>query len=313
MRDFLHKLVISVLAVIFMAAFSTLFPQPGLLGYITLLFVVLLLYYLGLPALLKFIRYISAIKKKTFAKIGILNGNIDSPVREYKCQHSNTDVTAGMWFTELRQEFGSRNVKMITTSQISGNLSIIVNPFGDIFPEEDLKLHTTFYKICNFIEEGGFFLCTGGAFWAHHNTKVSEKEEGVFLRTQEGVQSLKDSFLYKEFGVVVTGDEFNDRKIVVQEPLEIEAYQKQEDKAYIGSLIDANPKIKRFRALTIESSNYIPLLREQQDRSFPLVAVQYGKGYLLHAGMRLTGTRTTEFDILIKAMKDIVKNKFSKF
>jgi Ca2+/Na+ antiporter len=314
MRDFLNKLVISVLVVIFMAAFSLLFPQPKFLHFVALLFVVLLFYYLGLPALSKFVSYLRAKKKKRFPKLGVLNGNIDSPVREYKCQHGNTDVTAGMWFTELRREFGSKKVEMITTSQISGAFSIIVNPFGDIFPEEDLKLHTTFYRICRFIEEGGFFLCTGGAFWAHQNTKVSEKEEWVFVRSQEGVQSLKDSFLYKEFGIVVTGEVINSNgKFVVKEPLEIQVYQKKEDEAYIGPLIEANAKIRRFRALMPESSNYIPLLREKDDKSFPLAAVQYGKGYLLHAGMRLTGTKIMEFDILIKAMKDIVKNKFSNF
>jgi len=313
MRDFLHKLVISVLVVIFMAAFSVLFPQPKFLHFIALLFVVLLFYYLGLPGLSKFVSCLRTKKKKKFPKLGVLNGNIDSPVGEYKCQRGNTDVTAAMWFTELRREFGPRKVKMITTSQISSAFSIIVNPFGDIFPEEDLKLHTTFYRICRFIEEGGFFLCTGGAFWAHQNTKVSEKEEWVFLSSQEGVQSLKDSFLYKEFGIVVTGDAFSDGKIQVQEPLEIQTYQKQEDEVYIGPLTEADARIRRFRALTPESSNYIPLVREKDDRSFPLAAVQYGKGYLLRAGMRLIGTKTTEFDIMIKAMKDIVKNKFSKF
>ena len=313
MRDFLHKFVISVVVVIFMAAFSVLFPQPKFLHFIALLFVVLLIYYLGLPALSKFVRYCRAKKKKRFPKLGVLNGNIDSPIREYKCQHTSTDVTAGMWFTELRREFGPKKVEMITTSQISDAFSIIVNPFGDIFPEEDLKLHTTFYRICKFIEEGGFFLCTGGAFWAHQNTKVSEKAEWVFLSLQDKVQPLKVGFLYKEFGIVVTGDIFADRKMVVQEPLETQAYQKEEDEARIGPLIETNTGIKRFRALTPESSNYIPLLREKEDRSFPLAAVPYGEGYLLHAGMLLTGIKTIEYNILIKAMKGIVKNRFSKF
>lgn len=313
MKDFLHKLVISVLVVIFMAAFSLFFPQPKLLHFIALLFVVLLFYYLGLPALSKVVKYLKAKKKKRFPKIGVLNGNIESPIREYKCQHGHADVTAGMWFTELKRELGTKRIEMITTSKINDSFSTIINPFGDVFPEEDPKLHTTFYKICKFIEDGGFFFCTGGAFWAHQNTKVSEAPEWVFVKTQEGVQSLKDSFLYKEFGIVVTGDVFGDKKIVVQEPLEIEVYQKDEDKGYIGTLIEGDTKIKRFRALTPESSNYIPLLREKQDSSFPLAAVQYGKGYLMHAGMRLTGVKAIEFNILIKAIKDITNNKFTKF
>ena len=313
MKDFIHKLVISVLVVIFMAAFSLFFPQPKLLHFIALLFVVLLFYYLGLPALSKVVKYLKSKKKKRFPKVGVLNGNIESPIREYKCQHGHTDVTAGMWFTELKRELGTKRIEMITTSKINDSFSIIVNPFGDVFPEEDLKLHTTFYKICKFIEDGGFFLCTGGAFWANQNTKVSEVPEPVFVKVQEGVQSLKDSFLYKEFGIVVTGEVFSAGKIVVQEPLEIEVYQKEEDKGYIGILIEGDAKIKRFRALKPESSNYIPLLREKQDSSFPFAAVQYGKGYLMHAGMRLTGVKAIEFNILIKAIKDIINNKFNKF
>ena len=313
MKDFLKKLIISVLVVIFMVAFSLLIPQPKLLHFVALLFVVLLVYYLGLPALSKAARYLKAKARKKYPKIGVLNGNIEGPVREYKCQHRSTEVTAGMWFATLKRELGTKRIEMITTSEINNSFSIIVSPFGDVFPEEDLKLHATFYKICKFIANGGLFLCTGCAFWAHQNTKVSEAPEWVFVKTQEGIQSLRDSFLYKEFGIVVTGDVFADKKPAVREPLKIEAYQKDEDVGYIGTLVEGDTRIKRFRALTPESSNYIPLLREKEDASFPLAAVRYGKGYLVHAGMLLTGVKTIEFNILIKAVRDIINNEFAKF
>lgn len=182
-----------------MAAFSTWFPHPTVIHFISLLFAVLLLYYLGLPASLKIIKLFQKRRRKTNPRIGILNGNIESPVREYKCQHGFTDVTAAMWFTTLKRELKKAKLEMTTTSMISDRFSIIINPFGDIFPEEDQKLHTTFYRICEFIKNGGFFVCTGGAFWAHQNTKISENHEWVFIRIQQtGMQSLKDSFLYKD-------------------------------------------------------------------------------------------------------------------
>ena len=187
----------------------------------------------------------------------------------------------------------------------------LLEPIGS---EEDQKLHTTFYKICKFVEDGGFFVCTNGAFWAHQNTKISQEPEWVFVKTKEGIQLLKDSFLYKEFGIEMTGEVFTDRGVIIEkEPLEIEVYQKEEDKIHIGSLIESDTKIKRFRALKPESSNYLPLLREKGDRSFPLVAVQYGKGYLLHAGMRLTDIDSIEFEIIVKAIKEIVNKKLGIF
>jgi hypothetical protein len=313
MKDFFKKLITSVVVVIFMAIFSILVPQPKLLHFVALLFVVLLAYYLGLPALSKIATYLKVKARKKYPKIGVLNGNIESPVREYKCQHSGTDVTADMWFATLKRELGIKRIEMITTSKINDSFSIIVSPFGDAFPEEDLKLHSTFYKICDFIANGGLFLCTGCAFWAHQNTKVSEAPEWVFVKTQEGIQSLRDSFLYKEFGVVVTGDVLADKNSPLTEPVEIEAYQKDEDVGYIGTLVEGDTRIRRFRALTSESSNYIPLLREKEDASFPLAVVRYGKGYLVHAGMFLTGVKTIEFNILIKAVRDIISNEFARF
>lgn len=110
-----------------------------------------------------------------------------------------------------------------------------------------------------------------------------------------------------------TGDVWKDEKIEIQEPLEVKAYQKEEDKSYIGTLVEINTSIRRFRAATPQSSNYIALLREQEDNSFPLVVVPYGGGYLLYAGMYLAGNDSIEFAIIIKAIKDVIDNEFRKF
>jgi hypothetical protein len=44
------------------------------------------------------------------------------------------------------------------------------------------------------------------------------------------------SFLYKEFGIVVTSNVFGEKKIVEQEPLEIEVYQNDEDKKGVNGV-----------------------------------------------------------------------------
>jgi len=309
MKDFFRKLIVSLVVVIFMATFATIFPKPTIYHYISLLFLIVLIYYFILPLSKIIFRKLSRKFRKFYPKIGILDGSIFSPLREYKCQRSWTNVTASMWFSELIRTLKNKRLKiiqLITVSNINDSFSIIINPFGDNFPEEDIKLHRTFYRICEFIKNGGLFVCTGESFWAHQNTITSETAEWVFIRTEEGMQSLKDSFFYKEFGVETTGDVPGQ----TQEPLQVEVYQKDEDLSTFGEIINGNISVGRFRAITSRSSDYIPIVRELNDKSFPLALVRYGKGFLIHAGMFLTSAQSPKFRLLLKTIETFVNNKF---
>ena len=194
---------------------------------------------------------------------------------------------------------------MIPALDISNKFSIIINPFGENFPEQDTKLHKTFYKICEYIKNGGFYICTAGAFWSHQNTITSETSDWALKSLEDGGQSLKHSFLFFDFGVVTTGGS--------DEPTDVVCYQKEKDKKYFGELLKEDTKILRYRALTNESSDYIPLVRENDDKSFPVAIVRYGKGYLVHAGGALNSVESTEFRILIQVIKSLVINKFRNF
>lgn len=295
-----------------MATYSNIFPEPTIFHHILLLLVILLFYYLIIPAFVKVSHVLSRQIQKVYPRIGVLDGSIATPVREYKCERVWTNVTPSMWLSELRKSLKDKRLKqlrMISTSEINSSFTIIINPFGDNFPEEDTKLHTTFYRICEYIKKGGIFVCTGGSFFLHQNPKISDKPEGVIIKIHEGLQFLKDSFLYLEFGVQTTGDEFLNGRRVSEEPLEVEIYQKEEDKTYAGGVLQENARIKRFRALTSKSSNYIPLIREKGNKSFPVVAVRYGDGYLIHAGMHLASVGGTEFQVLIQIISHLIVNK----
>lgn len=308
MKNFFKTLIVSLIVVIFMAIFTALYPKPTVYHYTSLLFLIILLYYLFLLFSKSFYKKILRKFKNICPKIGILNGNIYSPLREYKCKRSWTEVTASMWYAELVKDLKEKKLKriiLIPTSKINDSFSIIINPFGDNFPEEDLKLHKTFYRICEFVKSGGLFVCTGGSFWAHQNTISSDSEEWVFIKTQDGMQSLKDSFFYKEFGVETTGNVPGK----AQEPLPVDIYQKDEDVSSFGELINNN-KVNRFRAITSGTSDYIPIIRELNDKSFPLALVRYGDGFLIHAGMSLTSAQSTEFQLILKTIKMIIKKKF---
>lgn len=300
-----------------MAIFNSIFKSPTLYHYASLLLLLLLIYYLLIPIYIKIKGFISKKIKKIFPKIGILSGNIVGPVREYKCQRAHTKITSTIWFSKLDESLKSiklKRLRMIPTSEIDDSFSIIINPFGDIFPEENLKLHTTFYKICDYIKNGGIFVCTGGAFWLHQNTQTSASAEWVIVKTKDDKQSLIDSLLFQEFGIIPTGDGFDQSgNLIFQEPHEVEIYQNEKDKKIVGDLTTITKKIKRFRATTPSSSDYIPLLRQKDNESLPFIARRYGEGYLLHAGIFIDSDSSVEFKLLLEAIKYIVKNKFNNF
>lgn len=308
MKEFFQKLFISVLVVLFMGGFIKFFPNPSIWHYFSLLLFLLILYYLILPFCQKIWSYLKSQCKKIFPKIGVLNGSIVSPLREHKCEKGWTNVTPSMWHLALKEKL-NKKIELISASEINNSFSMIINPFGDIFPEQDTKLHKTFYSICEFIKNGGFYVATGGAFFAHQNTVHSFQHQWVFIKTANGIQSLKDSFLFLEFGVETTGDELNNDKSVSKEPAEVEVYQQLNDKNYTGEII-LPQKIKRFRAATTKTSDYIPFVREKNNKSFPVVAVRYGKGYLIHAGIFLESETSEEFKLLVSIITNLIKNKF---
>jgi hypothetical protein len=307
MKDFIQKLVISIIIVFFNLGFNYFFPTPSIWHYFSVLLIILLCYYLFYSLWKKYFPDIRGKYIKYFPKIGVLNGSIKGPLREYKCERACTNVTPSMWFLALRKNIN--RIHYISTSHINNSYTMIINPFGDNFPEEDTKLHTTFYSICDYVNNGGIFVITGGAFFSHQNTFHSSNHEWVIIKTHEGVQSLNDSLLFQEFGIQTTGDSLVNGNIVATEPLKIEIYQKPNDQFFAGKL-DLPKEIKRFRAATSKTSNYIPFITEKNGKSFPVILVRYGKGYIIHAGIFLESETSDEFKLIITIIDNLIKSKF---
>ncbi len=302
MKEFLRNLLISFFVALFFLIFSQTIPNPTLYHYYSLLLGLLIFCYV-LSGIAKSYNWIVRKSRKVFPKVGIFNGHINTAVREYKCKHPWTNITPEMWERELKNtvKLWRLRIKMISISEMNDSFYIIVNPFGDNFPEESTKLHSSFYRICNYIARGGIFVVTGGAFFHHQNTLNSEKCEAVIVRTVDGGQSLKDTLFYQEFGVMTTGDTDEGA-----EPTETEVFQEEHDKMLFGNVLGGIKRIKRFRATCRESSNFIPIIREEDNGSFPMAYIRYGCGYLLHGGMHLEKENSSEFKLMINAIKNLV-------
>ncbi len=304
MKEFIMKSILALIGSFCIFLFNKYAKTQNIVSYITFFLFLIFLYYLNEY----FYALFSFIKNKTrwiFPKIGILNGNIKTVVGEYKCQNICSNITPLMWENALRMNLKKcrYRIKMITTNEINDSYYCIINPFGDNYPEEDIKLHKTFYQICKYIDNGGIFVISGGAFFHHQNVINSPTPEQAILRSVNGLQSLQDSLLYLEFGILTTGG---------NEPIKINTTQNEIDKSNFGILIDKNMSLNRFRAVMNKSSNYTPIIREIKDQSFPICLVKYGNGYLIHGGVYLDSETSNEFKIFIDSIKYIFEKRIIK-
>jgi len=256
-------------------------------------------------------------------KIGILNGQIDSN-RNYGCKFSWAGVRPLQWksglITRLKKSghpliklilfcTPSFLVKEIKAMEIDDSFFLIINPFGDNYPEEDTELHVTFFKIRRFIENGGIFVVTGGAFYFQQDTSKTPEPEQTMIRqyiTERGSrQYLKDTLLCIKFGINTTGDgpeEDTPRKF----------YQTETERTRLGDLtyILTNKQFRRFRALTINSScNFLPIVREIDHDYYPVALVKNGNGFLAHFGMHIVTDETPEFDLAAEVILRLIKHR----
>lgn len=307
----INHLLNAFIGILLILVFNYFFLKPTLVHYIVALIILFSIKWLfsRLPNPKHFFQ---KFLRKRIIKIGILNGSVLNPNNEYRCEKAWTEVTPGIWNSELKRslkEIKFKKILLISTSQINDSFTIIINPFGEVYPEKDPKIHATFYDIRDYILNGGFFVCTGLPFFHHHNTINSTKAEWAIKRIVNNVQSLTESLFFYTFGAVTTGNVYINGRPVEEEPIEVEIYQRPEDQNYTGQ-IKTPAKVKRFRALTSATSDYIPFIRQKDDKSFPVAAIPYGQGFIIHAGMHLYSDQSDEFKTLVVIIKHLLITKF---
>jgi hypothetical protein len=272
MKDILKKLRDSTFATFFYIVLSLFGFHNTWFEYLMVFCIVVVT--LQLLTLLKPVwEFIGDVKRKCLVKVAVLDGSIYSPVREYKCVRSWIGVTPEMWRQALKPLFPffwkswNREFHEIPVTLIDDSWTIIINPFGDNFPEKNIRLHETFYRICDYIASGGIFVVTGGAFWAHQNPIDSPKEEWFMTHLIDGKQSLEKSPLFFDFGVIYTGEIFDSNgNPVFKEPSLVDVEQSKEDVDRFGDILQGVLRLNRFRATSKDTSNYLPVIRQKNDQ-----------------------------------------------
>ena len=257
--------------------------------------------------------------------VGILNGFVeDLDGLEKPCSvYPFVEFRIDDWekrFSQITDVDGKNkyNVQGISVSEVSNEVAIIINPFGEAYPEKDVKKRFAFNLLKDYVADGGLLVNTGGFpfFYAWDvsegrqqpivdvTTLVPERigitDGKVVIDRFKTLLNFAGSLFWREFDALTTGDtqEFSGIN-------ELKVYQTKEDKKIAGDLINVGGrnKINEFRALRKETKGLIPLLRASRPdfgEVYPIAAVQHGWGYLIVGGMH---TKTNvEFEKLVVAL-----------
>lgn len=243
-------------------------------------------------------------------KTGALNGFSVNPYKEKECQPQLSFKDPRIWDKLLgdlkKDKIPKYDVTSILSSEISEEFALVINPYGEAYPESDVGSKDTYEQIKIFIENGGVFINTAGfAFfysWDHSKGERKPISEERYLLVQESAGkiqiipeliSFQGTLLYRDFGVSVTSDLPNHSGAH-----EVKPFQTADDIAKFGDL--ASPSLKEFRAVRSDNSTSkaIPILRAKCDifgEIYLISAIKFGRGYLLLGGFTMETEEEAKF------------------
>jgi len=257
-------------------------------------------------------------------KIGILSGYVQAR-KEKPCSyypHSNYRKSV-QWMLDLKDVkndngFNLFQVSLTPISNLSnGAFSIIINPFGEAYPELSSAEGVGLKTILSYIQDGGIFVNSGGQPFVYswdvntggHNlvtnfipisSYVESNYDGAMpvLSRNESLAIPQEALVLKIYFDIETEWDHPEKEIVGPIEVEIE---------FDEILGNDKPKTraKVYRPIRQLSDNVRPLVHCHESlwggRVYPVAAIKFGRGFLIYTGMNLDEER--EYKILL----DIVK------
>jgi hypothetical protein len=275
-------------------------------------------------------------------KIGVLSGYVSRRGEKPCTYYPHSEYRkAVQWMLDLqstknqtRRSNGSSlfHASMTSISDISnGGFSVIINPFGEAYPELGNGEGVGFKTISSYIRDGGIFVNSAGQSFAYSwdvNTGKSQllvnfipapsnviqtnyNTQGIpVLQIKESFQVPSESLLLKrQFGLETEWDH-PEKNIVGPKEADIE---------FDKILGQDKPRTKAmvYRPVRKLSKSVIPLahclnwnLDNNNNKNgdiatdiiyYPVVAIKFGRGFLVHTGLSLDKER--EYKILMEIVR----------
>jgi hypothetical protein len=255
-------------------------------------------------------------------KIGILSGYVHAR-KEKPCSyypHSNYR-NAVQWMLDLKDVKDDTGCNLFQVSQTSisnlnSGFSVIINPFGEAYPELGSAEGVGLRTILSYIQDGGIFVNSGGQPFVYswdvntgsHNLVInfipmssyleSNYDETIpVLSRNESLAIPQEALILKRYFDVETAWDHPEREIVG--PIEVEI----EFDKILGN-DKPKTKAKVYRPVRQLSDNFLPLLHVSESlwgRVYPVAAIKFGRGFLVHTGINLDHER--EYKLLLDIIR----------
>ena len=245
----------------------------------------------------------SARRRRRFRKprVLVLDGRLDrqgvaGAQAAYTTQHPDD------WVQALRMPNPKWTIELgPVLDMTTGRPDIVLNPFGEVYPEEDLSLHTTLTEIRDYVSGGGVYVNVAGyPFWWQYNPITRVKaQSGRWEQQPPNLMVLKP--LLADTLLAISS-------VLPGKPQVVASKQEQVDRDRFGEIAGAGGTrdVKMFRQYPRTVQEMIPLLRTADDKFIVIGAVPYGAGHFIFAGVEIDNT-STAFEKVLAAVQGWVK------
>ena len=221
-------------------------------------------------------------------------------IKEEGCKLKATRYTPSDWRDYFDDRYDS---EFISCKKILNRYSVVINPYGEVYPEEDLFVLKTFNRIMEFIKNGGIYVNVGG-FAFYYGWDIITKREPIPIADVYQFYSgeIKENRIIEIHPLQsIRGKTLTNGTILFERlkitptfsaPQKYEIYQTETDKEFIGKLEDVGGTniVEEFRCVREPVSRCQPLLRAKSEiygEIYPLAAIPLGRGYVIIGGMNL--------------------------
>jgi hypothetical protein len=181
-------------------------------------------------------------------------------------------------------------------------VDIVINPFGEAYPEEDLTIHTTLKRITDWVYQGGVYVNVAGyPFWWQHNPTTSVTTESGRWHIEVNQSANLTSATLKPI--------LSDTLLGISPDMgmgeqQIDTQQQELDRRRFGEIagIGGSSQVVTFRPYSISTQSMIPMLRTIDGQYIVIGAVPYGIGYFIFSGVKIDAT-STAFEKVVAAVK----------
>jgi len=249
------------------------------------------------------------------AKLAILDGYVTGRDEKVCVKYPFTNASKDFWkkkIEALDKSSGQFEITQTNIENISEEFAVVLNPFGEEYPENDRKNKAAFKALKNFVEDGGIYANTAGfpffyAWDVLEGKEYAVSEETVVLpraiQFKDGVPVGAEMQTLLKFTGTLLFKEFDAIPAPISKPRNV--YQNPEDKEKFGDLVTGLTEIKEFRGMPKSIKDCLPIIRAKDEiveEVFPVSALKRGNGYLVTAGMDTSGEK--EADLFAKALNN---------